>query len=125
MAKTYSQLQAQIEKLQQEAESLRKKEVADVVTRIQKAIAHYGLTQQDLFGTTDQRAVKAGRKTEVKAVVKPTVKRAANASKVSAAPKYSDSAGHTWSGIGKWPNWFKAALAAGKTAQELAIQPSA
>ena len=32
----------------------------------------------------------------------------------------SDDAGHTWSGFGPKPGWFKQALAAGKTPESLA-----
>lgn len=114
MAKTYAQIQAQIRKLQQEADALKAKEVAGVVARIQDAIAHYGLTAQDLFGAA------AGA-----AKPKPARKRAARsakAAKAAAPAKYRDEAGHQWSGIGKRPNWFKAALAAGKTADDLLVQ---
>ena len=44
MAKTYSQMQEQIAKLQREADALRKKEVGGVVARIKEAIKHYELT---------------------------------------------------------------------------------
>jgi DNA-binding protein H-NS len=36
-------------------------------------------------------------------------------------PKYRDDAGNTWSGQGKRPKWFLAALAAGKQVQDLLI----
>ena len=114
MAKTYAQIQAQIRKLQQEADALKAKEVAGVVARIQEAIAHYGLTANDLFGKAPA-AVKAkpGRTAKAKG---------AKAAKPAAPAKYQDDAGHQWSGIGKRPNWFKAALASGKTAADLLVQ---
>ena len=115
MAKTYAQIQSQIRKLQQEADALKAKEVAGVVARIQDAIAHYGLTAQDLFGQTSAAArQKPARKT--------AVAKAAKAAKPAAPAKYRDEDGHQWSGIGKRPNWFKAALAAGKTADDLLVQ---
>jgi DNA-binding protein H-NS len=46
----------------------------------------------------------------------------AKAGKAPAPAKYQDEAGHQWSGIGKRPNWFKAALASGKTAADLLVQ---
>jgi len=33
--------------------------------------------------------------------------------------KFKDDQGHTWGAIGKRPDWFKAALAAGKTPEDL------
>ena len=47
--------------------------------------------------------------------------RKAKAPRSAGAPKYHDGAGRTWTGVGKRPNWFKDALAAGKTAEELLI----
>jgi DNA-binding protein H-NS len=48
MAKTITQINAQIAKLQKEAEALKMKEVPGVVARIKAAIEHYGLTAFDL-----------------------------------------------------------------------------
>ena len=48
MAKTIAQLNAQIAKLQKEADALKEKEVAGVVARMKVAIEHYGLTAADL-----------------------------------------------------------------------------
>ena len=33
--------------------------------------------------------------------------------------KFKDDKGNTWGGMGKRPGWFKAALASGKTPEEL------
>jgi DNA-binding protein H-NS len=109
MAKTYKDIQEQIAKLQQEAEKLRQKEVKEVIDRIKTAIAHYRLTAEDLFGG------------KVTTTTKATTKRAARAKKPS-VPKYGDESGNQWSGHGKRPNWFKAAIAAGKTPEDLLIR---
>lgn len=122
---TLEALNAQIAALQAQAEAIRKREVGDVVAKIKDAIAHYGLTAADLglgkaapkaaraakAQTTGKPGRKLGRKT-AGAVSKPKTARAA---------KYTDGAGRTWSGVGKRPDWFKAALAAGKTAEELLV----
>ena len=123
MAKTYAQIQAQIRKLQQEAETLKAKEVAGVVARIQDAISHYGLTPADLFGKPGTAAASkpAGRRAPKGAKEAKAVK----TTKAPAPAKYQDEAGNHWSGIGKRPNWFKAALAAGKTADDLLVKPPA
>lgn len=42
--------------------------------------------------------------------------------KKSSAAKYSDGAGNAWSGRGRKPHWFVAALAAGKTPEDLAAK---
>ncbi|MEK8051395.1 H-NS histone family protein [Ideonella sp. DXS22W] len=113
MARTLAQIQSQIDKLQKEAQALRAKEISGVVARIKEAIAHYGLTPQELFGET---ASKKPRGKVAKASGKAVAKKPAT------PPKYRDDAGNTWTGHGKRPNWFKAALAAGKTAADLEIK---
>jgi DNA-binding protein H-NS len=117
-----SSLQAinvQIAALQAKAEAIRKKEVGEVVAKIKDAIAHYGLTAADLgLSASAPKAAKAPRAS------KPGRKVAGvkSAGKPARAAKYTDGQGRTWSGIGKRPDWFKAALAAGKTPEELLIK---
>lgn len=109
MAKTYADIQKEIESLQKTAESLRQKEVAGVIERIKVAIATYELTAADLgFGV--RKAPKAVRG-------KPG--RKPGRAKAAAAVAYRDDAGNTWSGRGRRPGWFTAALAAGKTLEQL------
>jgi DNA-binding protein H-NS len=120
---TLQALNAQIAALQAKADEIRKKEVGEVVAKIKDAIAHYGLTAADLgLGSSAPKAAKVpgaarpGRKPGRKAAGKaknPTQTRAA---------KYTDGQGRTWGGIGKRPDWFKAALAAGKTPEDLLIK---
>ena len=115
---TLAALNAQIAALQAQADALRKKEVAAVVAKVKDAIVQYGLTAADLgFG---KAAGKAGK--SVAAVGgKPAKKGRKNAAAKPAAKavKFKDDQGHTWGGIGKRPEWFKAALAAGKTLEDL------
>ena len=123
MAKTYAQIQAQIRKLQQEADALKAKEVEGVVARIREAIEHYGLTPADLFGgaagpVRRQPAARTAPK-------RGKTAKAAKPAKPPSPAKYQDDAGHQWSGVGKRPNWFKDAIAAGKTADELLVKPAA
>ncbi len=108
MAKTYADIQKEITALQKAAESVRQKEVAGVIERIKTAIATYGLSAADLgLGAA-------------KAAVVPKAKRAAKAPrKTASVARYRDDAGHSWSGRGRRPGWFLAALAAGKKAEEL------
>ena len=115
---TLAALNAQIAALQAQADALRKKEVAEVIAKVKDAIVHYSLTASDLgFGkaagqvgkspaAVGGKPAKKGRKNTR---VKPFAK----------AVKFKDDQGRTWGGIGKRPDWFKAALAAGKTPQDL------
>lgn len=112
---TLAALNAQIAALQAQAEALRKKEVGDIIAKAKDAIAHYGLTAADLgLG-------KAPRKTGVSTGPKLARKARKNASAKKGAKfvKFKDDQGHTWGGMGKRPDWFKAALAAGKTPEDL------
>ena len=115
---TFASLSAQIAALQAQADALRKKEVAEVIAKIKDAIAHYGLTVDDLgLG----KVVLAGDKTLAAVGEKPGRKLSKKAgAKRSARPaKFKDDNGNTWSGMGKRPGWFKAALASGKTPEQL------
>lgn len=113
MARTLADIHQQIDKLQKEAEALKAKEKGGVVARIQEAIAHYGLTPQELFGHA--LAGKSGRKAR-KASAK------GKAAKSAAVIKYRDDSGNSWVGRGKRPAWFTAALAAGKSADDLLVK---
>ena len=134
MAKTYTQLQEQIAQLQRAADALMAKEAAAVVGRIKLAIAHYGLTPDDLFGLSAAKAPKAPRapkalnaakaaKAPPAQVVKPVkpVKPIKAVKKAPTPPKYRDEAGNAWTGNGKRPRWFLAAMASGKTPKDLEI----
>ena len=110
MAQTYEQIQQQIEQLQQQAEALRnialQEEIQGVVERIKVAIAHYGLTAEQLgFGTN-------------KTVVPP--KKAGKSARKSTAG-FSDGNGNVWSGRGPRPHWLRDALAAGRSIDEFRV----
>lgn len=108
MARTIAQIEAQIAKLQKQKDALRAQEVAGVIRRIRKAIDYYGLTAEELGfapGTRGEAAAgNAARKTSRKVAV-----------------KYRDGAGNEWSGRGRRPAWFIAALAAGRSIDELEV----
>ena len=107
MAKqTLAEIKEHIAQLQKQAEELKSQEVAAVVARIREAIAVYGLTERELFGRLGVGAKKAGR-APAAGKRKPGVVR------------YRDDAGNSWTGHGKRPNWFKAAIAGGKAPEDL------
>jgi len=110
---TLEALHAQIAELQSQAEAIRKEEIAEVIAKMKVAIDHYGITAADL-GLKATRAAKG-----------PTVPFAAKTRKNGASTKaarsfkYADDQGNKWVGMGKRPHWFTAALAAGKTPEDL------
>ena len=115
---TLAALNAQIAALQAQAEALRKTEMAEVIAKAKDAIAHYGLTAADLgFGKAPRAA---GKSSAVLAGTLAKQQRKGGAAKPSVkVVKFKDDEGHTWGGIGKRPDWFKAALAAGKKPEDL------
>lgn len=114
---TLAALNAQIAKLQAQAEALRAKEVTEVVARIRETMKRYGLTAADIGGATakaSKDAVFAPAKPKGKVTAKRTARKI----------KFADGKGGTWSGIGKRPQWFRDALAAGKKLEELLAKAS-
>jgi DNA-binding protein H-NS len=105
MAKTFSQIIDQINRLNKEAAAIQ----SGVIDRIKKEIAAHGLTVEHLFGSAKARGSKTARGTAQK-----TAKRAG-------APKFADGNGNTWGGMGKRPGWIREALAAGKTLSDFLV----
>lgn len=115
MAKTYKQIQDEIEVLTRKAEALRQRDLRDVVAKIKDAITVYGLTAADLgLAAAPSSKTKRGAAAKEAAGTFPAKSpkgRGKAASKV--AVKYRDKAGNAWSGRGNQPRWLRAALAAG------------
>lgn len=114
MAQTYSQLQAQIAKLQAEAEKLRRSELAEVIAKIRVAIAAYSITPEDLF---EDKSRKSPASKSV-AGPKPSSK---SKSKGDLTARFADDVGNSWVGRGPRPTWLREALAAGKTLSDFAV----
>lgn len=115
MAKTYSQMQKQIAKLQREADALKKREIGGVVARIKEAIRHYELTAHDLFG---------GRGPKGTSATKQKVSSSKSGMKGKKVPiKYRDENGNTWSARGSQPRWLVTALASGRKIEEFLVKP--
>lgn len=117
MAKSLQGLLKQIESLQKQADALREREKSEVIARIREAITHYGITSAELFGASGGRVARK----RAAATARPKTRKAA-AKKPAGVAKYTDGAGRTWSGVGKRPNWFKDALAAGRQAEDLLVK---
>lgn len=97
-------LEKQTSELERQLQEARKAERAGVIAHIKQLLADNGLTVADLelkAGAATRSSAAAGRKV---------------------APKYSNAeTGETWSGRGLQPKWVKAALAAGKTLEQLKV----
>jgi DNA-binding protein H-NS len=125
MPKSLESIQQQIRKLQEQADVIKRKEAIGVIARIQVAIEAYGLTPVDLFGeataSPSRRSVKGSHSPVF--TKSPKVQASGMQKKVPNAPKYTDGT-RFWTGRGKRPNWFKEAIEAGKTPEDLAIKAS-
>jgi len=103
---TYKEMQQQIAKLQQEAETLRRQEVVSVIDDIRQKMIDYNISIADLgfrLPTTPKNTKKDG-----------TVTRG--------EPKYMDPiTGITWTGKGKAPKWIKDYEAEGKAREDFLI----
>jgi len=122
--RSLQQVLSQIDALQREAAQLRSIEVKGVIARIHEAIAHYNLTPEDLFPTTRRRGRAKGAAPAVKEVRTPRRRKSSAGKRGPGAPKYADPAGSgkTWTGQGKRPGWFVAAVESGKQAEDLLIK---
>lgn len=95
---TLQELIAQQQELARQIEAARKAEVSDAVAQIRKLMAEYNLSVDEI---TEKASSKKGAKV---------------------AAKYRNpETGDTWTGRGRQPKWVEAALAAGKTLDDLAI----
>lgn len=125
MARSLSEIQAEISRLKKEADKIRSAEIKEVVARIRKAIAHYGLTAQDLFGKAVAGAAgtvaKGTGKKRGAAAKKGKAARGA-AAKAPAVARYKDENGNSWVGRGKRPQWLRDALTAGRKLEEFAVK---
>jgi DNA-binding protein H-NS len=118
MATSVSRIHAQIAKLQQQADALKNA----AVKRVQREIELHGLTVEDLFG--GRTSVGNGRRARATAPTRSaTVKKTAGA-KTAKAPKYGDSAGNTWGGMGKRPQWLRDALEQGASIEDFLLSAS-
>ena len=117
MAKSLSSILSQIERLQKEAAAIQ----TEVVARIRKDIEKYGLTAEQLFGNATPAKRGSAKAAAVKPAKSTKVTKAPKTAKTPKPPKYADGAGNTWGGMGKRPDWLRAALAAGKSLEEFLI----
>lgn len=85
-------------------EKLRKKDLKKVRQEMEKLAAAHGVSVEDVIG--GKAAPKSAAKPKVKSV-----------------PKFANPAdkSQTWSGKGRQPEWYKAAIAAGKSPDSMAI----
>lgn len=98
---TYTDLINQAQALMAQAEQVRKQELANVIADIKAKMKEYGISLEDLGGSSTRKA--AGGKSKAPA-------------------KYRGPNGELWSGgPGRKPEWVKSVLAAGKNIEDFRI----
>lgn len=102
--KELEKLKASVEKA---LEKLAQKDMKAALAAAEKAAAAHGYSLAELSGDVDQRKTKKAR-TGPKKVSQPKYKNPANPAQ-------------TWTGKGRQPDWFKAAIAAGKAPEAMEI----
>jgi DNA-binding protein H-NS len=122
MARSLAQIEQQIEKLKQQAEAVKSKEKSGVVARIREAIAHYGITNEELFGARAPKAKRASAKKAAAADAAPKASKKKGVKRGPVAAKYADGQGNHWSGRGNKPRWLVAAIADGKKIEDFLIK---
>ncbi len=124
---TFREYQNQIEELQKKAAAARKEELSTTIRDIKKKIAEFGLTAADL-GFAPAPAPRRGPRGAAKAAASAVGKtdkrkrRASASSGKKVPPKYQGGPGEFWTGRGRQPAWVVAALAAGRTLDDLRIK---
>jgi DNA-binding protein H-NS len=125
MAKTYADLNREIDALKAKAEVIRQKEKTGVLKRIREAIAIYGLTAEEL-GFVQNGVVSTVSGAKKEKVSEPESKSATAPSvTVASTIKYRDASGNWWGGRGPKPGWLKAAIAKGRSIESFAAAESA
>ncbi len=104
---SHAELQAIVEKAQQRIVQLQRSRRSEIRNKVNNLLKAEGFTFDELYGSAGKRSA-----TDSSAKVKTTVK-----------PKYRNPADatQTWTGRGKRPRWFQAALTAGKKESDLLV----
>lgn len=85
-----------------------KRRKKDAMQAVEKVAKEFGLSIKDLIGGKGENAGKPKKAKKAKAKAKP-------------AYRNPEDASQTWTGKGRKPNWFIAAIDAGKSADDLKI----
>lgn len=121
---TSAELLRQSEALRRQADELMRKEIPGVIARIKEAIAHYGLSADDLGLAVGGKSPKRPGRPAGKGAPAKVLKQGAKLKRPragAAVVKFRDDAGHSWTGFGPRPKWLKDALANGVAEDTLKV----
>lgn len=122
--KDLTDIRAVIQRLTAEANRLRDQRAAErpgVLSVVRDAVALFELTHDEVFGAGPaKRNAKAARPKVDTGAVEVGRKRVKKAPSAASKPKYRDpNTGETWSGRGRKPAWFVAAVSGGASLESL------
>jgi DNA-binding protein H-NS len=112
-------IQDQIEKLQKQANDIRRREFAKTVQEIVAKMQAFGITAEDLQSAT-ARGAKAGGGDRKRSAGGKRAKSSKIAG-TTVAPKYRGPSGETWSGRGLKPRWLNQLIEQGAKKEDFAI----
>lgn len=107
-----SELKALAKKVEKAIDRHESRRVNDARKEMEKVAKSFGVSLNEVMGA--DAVAKPGRKKKPGPKPKP---------KTKAKPKYKnpDDASQTWTGRGRQPAWYKAAVEAGKSEKDLAV----
>lgn len=117
MTTTYLDLKAQIKALQEQAEELRKSEVASVIEDMKLKISEYRISAEELGFSSKPVTVYTPKPISQKIAEATTDKK-------TVEPKYANPNGKTWSGRGIAPKWVSEHIATGGKKEDFLIVKS-
>ena len=118
---TYAELKHQIKKMSQEAERLRKKELASIIKDVRTKIVEFGLTASDIGLNSLPRNRSADDVQLDRKKGSPKKSRVGRAERKPVPPKYADQKGNLWSGRGKAPRWMVEEISNGRSMNDFLI----
>lgn len=122
---TYLELKAQAQKLFEQAEGQRKKDVAGALESIVKAMSDFEIRLEELFDHLKASGFKAASKRQGAKPRAKTAGKRKGAAKVPskvAARFQNPPTGETWSGRGRAPAWIRVAEENGKSRDKFLIK---
>ena len=111
------QMEFHSREFRRKVEELRQQHSSLIIDTIKNVVTALKIAPQQIYGPLDASTWEAYAAQVAKE--RPVRRRA------PATQKYGDGQGNTWSGRGKRPRWFEAALSAGKTPEDLLIRDAA
>ena len=114
-----TELQSQIDKLQQKVGEIKRRDFDKVVSEIITNMQAYGISVADLVKAKKASSKNTPTPSRAKNVPKP--REASTKAKEALAAKFSGPNGESWTGRGLTPRWLAALIAMGHRKEDFAV----